>query len=84
MSAKLYSHFEVASPVRLAFIRLDRAGGSGKAGRVVSGLLKAAVKRGEIQVHETYGRVTGGVSYLLTDEQLESIRAEAISRAGRS
>lgn len=55
---------------------------SATAGRVISGLLKAAAKRGEIQVNRSYGRVTGNsVWYTLTEEQLAGIRAEAIKRA---
>lgn len=83
VTAKLCTHHEIAGPVRPSFILLDRTGGRGKAGRVVSGLLNAARKRGDIRVHEDHGRATGCVCYLLTDEQLASIRAEAISRAGR-
>ena len=54
----------------------------GTAGRVVSGLLKAAAKRGEIKAIHGYGRVTGSsVKYVMTQEQLDSIRAKAIARA---
>ncbi len=56
--------------------------GVAKAGRVTSGLLKAAAKRGEIGVHRCCGRVTGStVFYLMTKQQIDAIRAEAIRRA---
>lgn len=54
---------------------------AGKAGRVVSGLLKAAVKRGDIEVLHRQGRVTGtSYYYKMTEAQLIAIRAEAIRR----
>lgn len=88
MASNQYSSDEVKNTdVIVAFKSLytskeGRRKASGKAGRVVSGLLKAAAKRGEIQVSRTHGRVTGShVYYTMTDEQLAAIRAEAIKRA---
>lgn len=75
-----YTHTEVMSfDVRLAFAN------SATAGRVVSGLLKAAVKRGEIKTKTTGGRVSGWtVWYVMTEKQLAGIRAEAIKRGGKT
>lgn len=71
----LYCHSEVNNlDVRRAF------SSKGTAGRVVSGLLKAAGKSGSIKVVQSYGRVTGSTSYEMTQEQLQAIRAEAIRR----
>ena len=88
MTAKQYSSDQVCnSDVALAFVskhtsKDGRRKAYGTAGRVVSGLLKAAAKRGEIQVSRTSGRVTGDhVYYTLTDVQVEAFRAEAIKRA---
>lgn len=73
--ATLYCHSEVTNlDVRRAFTS------RGTAGRVVSGLLKAAGKSGTIRVVRTYGRVTSSTSYEMTEEQLQAIRAEAIRR----
>lgn len=73
-----YSAYNVAHPVRDAFTNW------GKAGRVVSGLLKAAVKRGEIQVEWHSGRVSGNATwYVMTADQLAAIRAAAIARGDR-
>jgi hypothetical protein len=75
MTTNTYTHTEVANSVRLAFSTW------GKAGRVVSGLLKAAVKRGEIETKTVSGRVTGTlVWYVMTEAQLTAIRAEAVKR----
>lgn len=81
MTAKYYLQDEVAQPVRAAFIQHDRMHGHGRAGRVVSGLLKAACKHDGVQVLRNGGRVTYSVRYLLTEQQLAEIRAKAISRA---
>ena len=52
----------------------------GRAGRVVSGLLKHAAKQG-VPVRTHCGRVSGScVWYGLTEGQLDQIRAEAIAR----
>ena len=75
------------SDVCLAFVskhtsKEGRRKAVGAAGRVVSGLLKAAAKRGEIKVYRSWGSVTGTyVAYEMTTEQIEAIRAEAIRRA---
>ena len=79
-----YSHTEICSiEVRRAYTeRLGKKAGWAKAGRVVAGLLKAAAKSGSIKTSTHCGRVSGySVSYLMDDEQLAAIRAEAISRA---
>ena len=56
-----------------------------KAGRVVSGLLVAAAKSGEIGVIRRHNPVTGAsTAYVISEEQVEKIRAEAIARAVRS
>jgi hypothetical protein len=79
MTSNTYTHTEVANSVRSAFSTW------GKAARVVSGLLKAAVKRGEIESKTVSGRVTGAlVWYVMTDNQLAAIRAEAIKRGDES
>lgn len=71
----IYCHSEVTSlDVRRAF------SSRGTAGRVVSGLLKAASKSGRIKVVQSYGRVTGSTGYEMTEEQVKSIRDEAIRR----
>jgi hypothetical protein len=80
--SKTYAHEEVCNwSVRFAFTNVWGPSGFGKAGRVVSGLLKAAEKAGEIKATRTYGRVSGdAVFYSMTEEQLETIRAKAIAR----
>ena len=79
MTTNTYTHTEVANSVRLAFSTW------GKAGRVVSGLLKAAVRRGEIEPKMVSGRVTGTlVWYVMTEEQLAAIRTEAVRRGDES
>lgn len=88
MSKATYSSDDVCNgDVRRAFINChldknERRKASGRAGRVVSGLLKAAAQRGDVEVVRTHGRVTASVGYVLSEEQLASIRAEAIKRAG--
>ena len=79
----MFTHFAIVnSDVQLAYIERFGKSGYAKAGRVVSGLLKAAAKSGEIKVHRKYGPVTGdSVFYELTEEQLTRIRAVAIKRA---
>lgn len=88
MTTNQYSSDQVCdSDVALAFVskhtsKEGRRKAYGIAGRVVSGLLKAAAKRGEVQVTRTSGRVTGDhVYYTLTDAQVEALRAEAIKRS---
>lgn len=52
------------------------------AGRVVSGLLKAAAKAGQIERSVSSGRVTGGsVYYEMTEAQIAEIKAKAEARA---
>lgn len=52
-----------------------------KAGRTMSGLLKAAAKAGEIRVDRSYGPVTGtSVIYYMTSKQIDELRNEAIRR----
>jgi hypothetical protein len=72
----LVSHSEVANlEVRRAFSSW------GKAGRVVSGLLKAAAKRKQIEMRSSWSRVAGYfVWYEMSEEVLGEIRREAISR----
>jgi hypothetical protein len=76
---KKFSHTEVASlEVRSAFSSW------GKAGRVVSGLLKAAAKRGDIQVEWHSGRVSGDMTwYVMTSEQLADLRSAAVARGDK-
>jgi len=76
MTTDSYTHTQIMGwDVRHAFPS------RGTAGRVVSGLLKAAVKRGEIETKTNSGRITGTtVWYVMTEEQLAAIRAEAIKR----
>jgi hypothetical protein len=75
MTTNTYTHNEVANSVRFAFSTW------GKAGRVVSGLLKASVKRGDIETKTVSGRITGTlVWYVMTEQQLAAIRAEAVKR----
>lgn len=90
MNAQQYTSDQVCDfSVKQAFVAVagsidpkHRQQARAKSGRVVSGLLIAAAKRGEIEVNRSYGRVTGNsVWYTLTDEQLASFRAEAIKRA---
>lgn len=68
----------LSSDIRLAFI------GTGlNAGRVVSGLLSAAVKDGKISVERSTGRVTGTtVFYVGSAEMFDEIRNKALARAG--
>ena len=83
--SKTYAHEEVCnSDVRAAFVVAfgNKAGGA-KAGRVVSGLLKAAEKAGKIKARHTHGRASGCLVWEMTDEQLAAIRSEAISRAAK-
>lgn len=55
-----------------------------KSVRVMSGLLQAAAKRGEIVRETRWGRVTGlSVWYELTESQLAEIQQTAINRANR-
>jgi hypothetical protein len=79
MTSRKFLHTEIADlDVRRAFSSW------GKAGRVVSGLLKAAAKRGEIRVEWHSGRVSGDTTwYVMSDEQLAEIRAAAINRGDR-
>ena len=83
-----YTSDEVCnSDVIIAFMSLHtskegRRKAEGTAGRTVSGLLKAAAKRGDIKASRSWGRVTGTyVCYEMTAEQVAAIRAEAIRRA---
>ncbi len=78
----LYLHEEVCShEVRRAFRDSMGKAGWAKAGRVVSGLLKAGEKAGTIKTEAHCGRVSGySVFYELDDQQLAAIRAEAIAR----
>ena len=73
------SHSEVAGPVRSALA--GNRGSWSKAGRVVSGLLKAAVKAKTLTTKTHSGRVSGyAVWYVGTPEAIEAIRAEALRR----
>lgn len=55
---------------------------SAVAGRVVSGLLKAAAKSGEVQRQESSGRVNNAdVRYIMTEETAAKIKQKAIERA---
>lgn len=79
-----YSHTEVLSleVIRAFDAKVGRKGSYAKASRVVSGLLKAAAKRNEVGKRTSWGRVTGtSVFYEMTEEQVNSIRAQAIARA---
>lgn len=82
---KLYSCRNVMySDVVFAFEARMRKGAWAKASRVVSGLLKAAVRRNEIERRYIGGRVTGyTVVYEMTEQQLADIRAKAIARASK-
>lgn len=78
MSINRYTHYDLlTSDVRQAFGREGR----GRGGRILSGLLKAAVKKGQIQVERSLCRVSDSVWYLMTEEQAQAIRAEAIARS---
>jgi hypothetical protein len=80
MEKKALTHTEIANlDVRYAFSSY------GKAGRVVAGLLKAAARRGQIGIEYDWSRVAKHTTtyYLVTDEQVAAIRAEAIARGDR-
>lgn len=80
MQTMTMTQAEVASSeVRLAYGRT----GYGRAGRVVSGLLKAAVKDGRLKSTKTLGgRLCADiVHYSGPAEVFDEIRAEAIRRA---
>ena len=84
MTTQAYFHPDIVdSEVRAAYCaRLGHKAGYAKAGRVISGLLKAGVKARKIRKTEHCGRCSGSaVWYHLTDEQLAEIRREAIARA---
>lgn len=79
----MLSHYAiVSSDVQLAYVGRFGKAGYAKAGRVVSGILKAAVKAGEIKVLRKSSPITGdSVFYELTEDQLAWIRDAAIARA---
>ena len=67
------------------FAAYGRKGWRAKLARVPSGLLKAAEKRGEISAKRSWSRIGGSfITYQMTSEQLESIRLDALRRAGKS
>ena len=79
MTVNRYTHSEVADlDVRRAFSSW------GSAGRCVQGLLNAAAKKGVIGKQQHSGRVTGITTwYIMTEDQLQAIRAEAVARAAK-
>lgn len=83
MTTKPLTHDQIRnSDVIHAFAAsVGRKKAYGKAGRVVSGLLKAAVKAGQIRKTEHISPFNVTVRYHMTDEQVEQIRQEAIARA---
>lgn len=79
-----YSAHEIRNSEVIAafYAAFGHKAGFAKAGRTVSGLLKAAAKAGKVRKTAHHGRVTGSsVWYHLTDEQVAEIRREAIERA---
>lgn len=74
----------VSTEVLVAFLKkFGHKAGPGKAGRVISSLLKAAEKRGEIEKIElSHVRAnTRQVKYVMTPAQLEAFQQKAIVRA---
>ena len=74
----------VSGPVLDAYQPGNPKGYWAKSVRVMSGLLQAAAKRGEIVRRTHCGRVTGlSVWYELTESQLAEIQQTAIDRGNR-
>ena len=74
----MISHSELlTSDIRQAFGKHRRAA----AGRILSGILKAWVKSGEITCVRSHGRMTASVLYDMTPEQIEKVKQQTISKA---
>lgn len=76
--------YQIAIDVQLAFYKAFpcHKTAAAAAGRVVSGLLKSAAKRGEIERDVSAGRITGGsVYYSMTPEQRAEFVKTATARA---
>lgn len=79
-----FSHTQILTTevVRAFEATVGRKAGRARAGRSVSGLLKAAATRGQIKVIGSWGRVSGsGTTYEMTEQQADEIRAKAIAKA---
>ena len=79
-----FSHAQIMTTevVRAFEAKVGRKAGRARAGRSVSGLLKAAASAGQIKAISTWGRVSGScTTYEMTEQQVEEIRVKAIAKA---